>query len=262
MRKLIVSLLALVVVAVGVDFGAAAYTEYHLSRAVRQGAHLESDPSVTIAGFPFLTQVAAGRYDKVSILAKGVHTDFAGPVTIAATLRGVELPPSKLIGNSVDSVQVDHLDGRMIIDQTSLGQALGIPDLEVSAPRGQSTEAAAVRQSTGVVDAGGVVLTGTVPVGPATAKVSVQADLLLVGNQVRIAASNFSVGDPDTPVAEVPEPLRPAVLALFNKTIDPQDLPFGVTPTEVHVDGSQIVIEGSAEHVTLSVDEFEGATTR
>ena len=59
-RKLLIGVLAtvtaVVVGAVGADFGAAIYAEYRLARSVRSAANLSWDPSVAILGFPFIPQ--------------------------------------------------------------------------------------------------------------------------------------------------------------------------------------------------------------
>ena len=58
-RKLLIGAIAtvtaVVVGAVGADFGAAIYAEYRLARSVRAAANLNFDPSVGILGFPFVT---------------------------------------------------------------------------------------------------------------------------------------------------------------------------------------------------------------
>lgn len=62
MRKLIIGIVFLLGLGLVADFGAAAYAEYRVSRELRTGASLESDPEVTFNGFPpFLTQHSAGN---------------------------------------------------------------------------------------------------------------------------------------------------------------------------------------------------------
>ena len=63
------------------------------------------------------------------------------------------------------------------------------------------------------------------------------------------------------PTSPIPEPLKPAVLGLFTRTIERPELPFGLLPTEVYAEGSQIVIEGSGENVTIDLDEIADAMT-
>ncbi|MEU2000662.1 LmeA family phospholipid-binding protein [Rhodococcus sp. NPDC019627] len=257
MRKLIMGIVFLVALGLVVDFGAAAYAEYRVSRELRAGASLTADPEVTVHGFPFLTQAWEGEYDNIEIRAQGVQSDVVGEVTIESTLQGVSAPLSDLVDGSVQTLPVDHLTGRMLIDATDLGRFLGIPDLQVSAPPASKSDGTGGSGGSGMPTAGGVVLTGTVPVGPIETTVSVQADLVLEGGQVKIVASDFYFGPEGHADFSIPDPLAPAILGLFTRTIDPRELPFGVQPTEVYAEGSQIVIEGVGNDVTIDLDELQ-----
>lgn len=257
-RKLIIGLVCLVGLVVVVDFGAAAYSEFRVSRALREGGSLNADPEVTIHGFPFLTQAWNGKYDNVEIRAQQVEADMIGEVTIEASLKGVTVPASALLDGSVHTVPVDYLDGRMKIDATDLGKFLGIPDLQVSAPPASKSDGTGGSGGSGsTTDDGGIVLTGTVPVGPLQTTVSVQADLVLRGEQLMIVATDFNFGPEGDAEFTVPAPLRQQVLDRFTKTIDPQSLPFGIMPTEVYAQGSQIVIEGTGENLVINLDELQ-----
>ncbi|TCN47386.1 DUF2993 family protein [Rhodococcus sp. SMB37] len=256
-RKLIYGLVVLVGLALLVDFGAAAWSEYRLSRALREGGALQSDPAVTIHGFPFLLQARNGHYENVEITADRVPTDMLGDITVEANLVGAHAEASELLDGSIRSVPVDLLFGRVMIDATELGQALDIPDLQISAPPDSKSDGTGGSGGSGPTTAGGVVLTGTVPVGPLSARVSVQADLVLDGDQVQIVASDLYFGPEGHADFTVPEPLKPLVLGLFTATIEPQDLPFGVYPTSVEARGSRIVIEGEAHNVTIDLAEVQ-----
>ncbi|WP_165497146.1 LmeA family phospholipid-binding protein [Rhodococcus sp. ABRD24] len=259
MRKLIIGLVCLIGLAVVIDFGAAAYSEFRVSRALRDGGSLPADPEVTIHGFPFLTQAWKGKYDNIEIRAQQVPNDMIGEVTIEATLNGVTIPTSTLLDGSVSAVPVDHLDGRMMIDATDLGKFLGIPDLQVSAPPASKSDGTGGSGGSGSPTTGGIVLTGTVPVGPIQTSVSVQAALMLRGEQVMIVATDFSVGHEGQADSTVPGPLKQGVLGLFTKTIDRQELPFGVMPTDVYAEGSRIVVEGSSNNVVVNLDELQAS---
>ncbi len=247
----------LVALGLVVDFGSAAYAEYRISRELRAGASLTADPEVTVHGFPFLIQAWEGKYDDIEIRAQGVQSDEVGEVTIESTLQGVSAPLSELVNGTVATVPVDHLSGRMLIDATDLGQFLDIADLQVSAPPASRSDGTGGSGGSGTPTAGGVVLTGTVPVGPLETTVSVQADLVLDGGQVKIVASDFYFGPEGEADFAIPDPLAHAVLGLFTRTIDPRELPFGVQPTEVYAEGSQIVIEGVGDNVTINLDGLQ-----
>ena len=256
MRKLIVGLVFVLALALAADFGTAAYSEYRVSRALRDGGDLVSDPQVTIHGFPFLTQAADGRYGRVEIRAQDVPTDYVEKTTIEATLRGVRIPASDLVDGSVRTVPMDELDARVRIDATDLGRFLDIPDLQVSTPPADRSDGTGGSGGSGETTAGAVVLTGTVPVGPLDTAVSVTAELQLDGDSVSIVASDLYFGPEGQADFTIPDFLKPAVLGLFTRTIDEQQLPFGIRPTSVYAEGGQIVIEGSAEDVTIDLDEI------
>lgn len=255
-RKLILAVACLLALAVVVDFGAAAYSEFRVSRSLREGAGLTADPDVTITGFPFLTQVAAGRYQHVEIRARGVPSAELGDVSVEADLHGVQVEAADLFGGSVRTIPVEHLDGRVKIEATSLGAYLGIPDLQVSAPPADRSDGTGGTGGSGMSTGGGIVLTGTVPVGPVRATVSVTADLRLDGDNVTIVATDLYFGPEGNADFTVPGPLKPVVLGLFSRQVDVRQLPFGVRPTKVYAEGSQVAIEGSGENVVINLDEM------
>ena len=93
-----------------------------------QANGLQVKPSVTIEGFPFLTQLIARDFHKVNISANNVP---AGPVNITnikATLTGVHL------NSSYNSATVDHLTATAFVSFSDLaGAAGGGPAISMSA---------------------------------------------------------------------------------------------------------------------------------
>ncbi|MDI9918987.1 LmeA family phospholipid-binding protein [Rhodococcus sp. IEGM 1379] len=257
MRKLIIGIVFLLGIGLVADFGAAAYAEYRVSRELRAGASLDADPEVTFNGFPFITQALNGKYKDVYIRATGVQSNIIGEVTVEADLRGVSVPFTDLINGNVTQLPVDKLDGRMGINATDLGKLLGIPDLQVSSPPADKSDGTGGSGGTGATTAGAVVLTGTVAVGPVETPVSVQANLVLDGGQVKIVASNLYFGPEGEADFSIPTALEPVILGMFSYTIDPQSLPFNVKPNLVYAEGGRIVIEGSTENTVIDLAELQ-----
>ncbi|MFD3704115.1 LmeA family phospholipid-binding protein [Nocardia sp. NPDC058658] len=281
MRKLIIGLLCLAGLAVVIDFGAAAYTEYHVSRQLRAGADLSADPEVTFHGFPFTAQAMNGRYDDVAIRARAMRPDIPGEVGIEAKLQGLHAPASELLDGAARKVQVDRIDALMRFEPTELGKIFGIPDLQVHTPPADKSDGTGGSGGSGMTTKENVlVLKGTLPtaangrvlpvgVTPSSSAtrvpVQIQADLLLEGNTVRIQATGFytdTTGSVDTTAAvtndsKIPETDHAAVLARFSRTIDIKELPFGVAPTEVSALGGQIVVEGVGRNVTIDLDRLQ-----
>jgi hypothetical protein len=117
-RRLIISLVVLVVVLVGLDFGARAAAESVMASKIQQQG-LTNKPDVSIGGFPFLTQVASKSFQQVSI---SDTNQAAGPVTITsfnATASGI-----KLSSYAFSSGTIGSLHGTALISFASLGNTL------------------------------------------------------------------------------------------------------------------------------------------
>jgi hypothetical protein len=70
--RLLIALIVLVLLVVAADRVALLVAERLAGDAFQQSQDLPGRPSVSIAGFPFLTQVASGDYDDVRVDAKGL----------------------------------------------------------------------------------------------------------------------------------------------------------------------------------------------
>ncbi|MDN5760303.1 MAG: LmeA family phospholipid-binding protein [Tomitella sp.] len=265
-RKVAVALVALVVLLVVVDFGAATVTEYRVSRAVRHDNGLDSDPEVTINAFPFLTSVPGGHANSVSVQAHDVPTPVTGRTTVDAHFSGVDFPDRSPLTDPHTTITADEATVQWIIGQTSLGQVLGVPDLELSIPQdddsdtGTGAEAGTLEYgppiSTDRVLLTGRAQTSTDESGPVRETVTVIAFLVLGDNTVSIVPKAVQP-KPVAPGID-PDPVPPieVVGPQFAATIGIHGLPYGVSPTSVHADGTDIVIEGRAEDVRVALTDL------
>ncbi|GAA5177750.1 DUF2993 domain-containing protein [Rugosimonospora acidiphila] len=90
-----------------------------------QGVSSPSNPSVKIGGFPFLTQVVGGRYNKITIdIAKPSTRDVTlDDLTVVAT--GVNASLGALINGSGD-ITADHVAGTARLDWSSVSQLIDL----------------------------------------------------------------------------------------------------------------------------------------
>jgi hypothetical protein len=101
------------------DRAAAAYAENQLASQIKsQGFPVK--PSVTIEGFPFLTQLAARDFNGVNISASNVSKGPLNIASINATLHGVH------IGSSFHGATIDQINGTALITFAALDSAAGI----------------------------------------------------------------------------------------------------------------------------------------
>jgi LmeA-like phospholipid-binding len=114
----IVTIIVIVAVLLGLDFGARAVAESVMASKIQQQG-LPSKPSVSIGGFPFLTQVASRNFSHVTISASGVP---AGPVTITtinAAATGIRLNSYAFSNGTIQNVS-----GTALISFGSLASTL------------------------------------------------------------------------------------------------------------------------------------------
>jgi len=261
-RKLLISLVAtvtaVVVGAVGSDFGAAIFAEYRLARSVRSAAGLSWDPSAAILGFPFIPQAMRRHYDEIEIKATGVDHAVVGKASLEATMHSIDLTDASWLIRPDARLPVGKLESRIIIDSTHIGRFMGIPDLLVEAPSRETNDATGGTTESGISSNRGLVFTGTPKKANYDKKVSIAVDLSIAGpDQTTLVFTATGVltgaGTADQPV---PEDKSAAVLAAFSTSLPGQKLPFGVAPTSEGARGSDIIIEGITTGVTVALDRF------
>lgn len=261
MRKAIVavgSALAVALAAVGVDTGAAIYAEYQLSRHVREAAGLPFDPWVAILGFPFIPQAARQRYSELEIKAGGVDHPVVGKVTLEATMHDIGLSHSSWLMRPDADLPVGELESRIIMDSRRVGEFLGIKDLNVEEPAAESADATGGTTESGISGSKGLVFTGTPAKAGFDKLVSVTVDLSIVGpdrTTLVLTPTGVATG-PNTADQTVPDEMRAGVLQAFSATMTGQKLPFGLKPTSYGARGSDVIIEGIADDVTIRLTGF------
>lgn len=262
MRKLTtaVGATALTVAAsvMGADVGSAIYAEYQLARHVRAAAGLPFDPWVAILGFPFIPQALRHRYDELEIRATGVEHPVVGKVTLEATMHDVGLTQASWLMRPDADLPVAMVESRIIIDSRHVGGFTGIRDLTVAAPAEETNDATGGTTESGISGNKGLVFTGTPRKAGFDKPVSVTVDLSIAGadQTTLVLTPTAVVTGPNTADQAVPDDKRAAVLGAFAATMPGQKLPFGLRPTTEGARGSDIIIEGIAEQVTVRLDGF------
>ncbi|MGB9282151.1 MAG: DUF2993 domain-containing protein [Pseudonocardiaceae bacterium] len=255
MRKLIITVLVIVALAVVADFGAAAAAEYTIAKQMRQQLGLASNPSVQINGFPFLTQAVAGRYSSIDVQASGVSVDRLHDLDIAATLHDVEAPLSEVISGDLHSVRAAKVDGQVRIKDTDLGRAIGIEDLRIQQPSDAEIK--------GLLPPG-TPTSGSPPGNRAPIKMVATTDLAgqrteIVGigvielraGLVRITVNDVRLARDGMGAVGLPRAIRQTLLNTLSTDVKTGGLPFAATPTRVWVETGLLVVDGTATNVTL-----------
>jgi hypothetical protein len=115
MRKLLIGLIILAVLLVAADRISVAVAENQISDRLTSAYGLPHKAGVTIAGFPFLTQVAAGDYHQIDVSASQVPADGATLHDLNVRLTGVHATVGQVLGNGSSMVTADHAAGSAMV---------------------------------------------------------------------------------------------------------------------------------------------------
>jgi hypothetical protein len=124
-RALLVVVLLLLGLGVAADRFAVNIAEDKVAQQLAEKGGLHGTPSVDIAGFPFLTQAVAGRYDDVRISLTADELGQPAGTRADVALHGVHVPLSSVLSGSVDRVPVDRIDGTATLSYALLAAKLG-----------------------------------------------------------------------------------------------------------------------------------------
>lgn len=228
MRRLLIVLIVLAVLAVGTDRVAAHVAADRLADRVMTEERLDQSPDVTIRGFPFLTQALSGRYQRLDLRARDVDRGNITVDRIGAQLSGVTLPLRDVLGGGVEQVPVDRVEVHALVSYDELSAASGDRGLRFGSAPG-----------------GGVQVTGRLAaLGQsvrATARVDVEVDgdtLSLLPRDVRIEGAPAGIG---TAFAADALAVR----------VEVPELPFGARLRNVSVDPDGVTVSASADDVVL-----------
>ena len=269
LRRWVIALVVLVLLLVGADFGAAAFAEHTISQKVRTQLQLSDDPSVTIHGFPFLTQALGGDYGHISVSAAGIPVaDKLQDVAVNAELENVSAPLSDLTAGNTKSITIGELTGSVTIKAADLARVAPldkIKDLRIEPATKAYVESGDAAQSeptptTTTTDgqpvdesSTGVRISGHLPFAGRDLEIfcfaMIEADAK--GGKINFNPKRLQFGN-DQETTVVPQAVQKALMPNFNASISTKDLPLSVTPTGVRVQSGSVTIKGEATNVSFA----------
>jgi len=268
-RRWVIALVVLVLLLVGADFGAAAYAEHMISQKARTQLQLTDDPSVTIHGFPFLTQALGGDYSHISVSAAGVPVDKLQDVAVNAELEDVKAPLSDITNGNTKAITIGELTGSVTIkaaDLARLSPLDKIKDLRIEPSSTDYVENGDAGQS----EPAPTTTTGAdgQPVDESSTGVRISGHLQFAGKDLEIFCFAMIEADAkggtinfipkrlqfgnDQETTVVPAAVQKALLPNFKASISTKDLPLSVTPTGVRVQSGSVTIKGEAANVSFA----------
>jgi LmeA-like phospholipid-binding len=245
-RKVTTVLVVLLVLAAGLFIAADRIAAYVASRELASQAQKElagrdistpDRPTVTIGGFPFLTQVARGRYDRVTIHATRLTAQGVTIDELDVTATGINAKASAVL-HGQGEVTADVVNGTARVGWGAVTSLIktsgtGMAEVSVSAlPNGQ------IQMHTPVTVLGvstTVVATGTVRVEGSTVLVSI----------TKVQAQG---GDAPPGLNSIIDSLKTAMSVKL--TIPPLPYHLKIRGVQSTVEG--ILVNGYAENVALN----------
>jgi hypothetical protein len=242
-RRALITLLVLLIVVAGLlivgDRVAANFAEKKIAEQVSQEVTAQNaqaaPPEVSVGGFPFLTQVLAGKYEKITIVMRDVKGDVNGD--------SVTLPKLDIVAHDVAAsldtlrsgqgdVVAKTVDGTGTIDYASVTALIDQPGLKLLEREGK------------------LVASAPVEVLGQRFTVSGSAELAVKGKQIQIRFADATAeGLPAVPLAQ-------QVVGNFVKQIsinvDVPTLPFQMVLKEVHVTPEGLAVTATANDVPIS----------
>jgi hypothetical protein len=209
---LLVALVVLAVAFVIADQVSRSYAQNRIAQKIQSNG-FPVKPSVTIDGFPFLTQLAARDIGTVNISASNVQEDKLDISSIHATATGVHIKSGYNVAN------IDQITGTALITFSSLVSAVGAQGVTISAdPSAGPNEA---RVSAGPLNA--------------TARIAQSGP-----NQISVRIESLD-GIPASILG-----------ALANYTVNVPELPAGLQVKGVSVTDQGVDVSVAARHTALA----------
>jgi hypothetical protein len=225
-KKLLVTLLVLVALLVGADRIAAYVAAQQVAGKIRTSAMLAADPKVKIAGFPFLTQAFAGRYDRIDVTADDVDRGGVRLTHFTTSLYGVQLPLSDALGGRVQSIPVDRLTGQAVV---------GYVDLKSSG-----------RMLVFTPDGDRVKVTGSISVLGQDISASASSTVSLDGNDLVLTPQSVSAAGQSSNL------IGDAIKGAFRVRVPLGRLPYGLKLTGVKATAAGVVVSAESGPTVLT----------
>jgi hypothetical protein len=238
-RVVVVLLVVLGVLVAGfavADSVARHLAEQRLADEIRTSEDLPETPDVTVHGWPFLTQVIAGRYQRIDVRIRQLPVSSGLSLgELDAVLSGVRVPLSDVLQGNVQRIPVAGVRAEARVSYRALD---GVVRQQL--PAGLLQDVSLSRGSGGDLR---VTATYTGPGGPLPLRGEV--DVSASGGRLQLRVREESL-------AGLPDFVRPQVAQLLNTSVELPELPFGLQVLGVDVDAGGVVLRVGGTGVVLT----------
>jgi hypothetical protein len=226
MRKLLIVVIVLAGLLVVADRVAVVVADRQIASRVQSAYNLSSKPSVSVQGFPFLTQVASGDYHQIDVSIGSLSTDGVQVNGLTAQLKDVRAPLSDLLGHGSSSITAAQVTGSGTVPFSSVRSHL---------PRGVQLSQ----------DGDALRLAGTVSYLGVTVPVSADATLEADGSGIAVTPTRISVASASSALSSV-------IAGQFRFVVPVTGLPLHLTVRSVSVVPGGVRVGASAADVAFT----------
>jgi hypothetical protein len=238
-RLAIVVLVVLVLLTIADRAAAKLASKQAVAQVVQQSQGLTGKPSVSFGGFPFLSQVAFGKYTDINVKIGGIRVAGAPRIQqISGHLKGAHIPLSKAIGGHVGNIPVDHVSATVAMTFSDLNAFL----------KDQPGHMVLAQRKGALQFSGNFEQTGTTIRVTGSAEIAADADGLTVTPKDIHATGSGDTGDV---LDEVSGVLDGAGQFFPPVPVPMAGLPFNLRLTSVHVSGNGLKASATADHLVL-----------
>jgi hypothetical protein len=135
LRRLVLTLVVLVGLLALADRAGAFAAQRVVAERIQQDESLAVRPTVSITGFPFLTQLVEGHYNRVDVSVSHLRRGLLTISRVVAHLSDVDVPFSAVVHQHVKRITVSRATAEVDLDFSDINAMLGSKHLRMSPGR-------------------------------------------------------------------------------------------------------------------------------
>lgn len=219
MRKFLVLLVFVLIIVVVADRALHYAAQNEIAKRVSQQYEMSTEPEVTIAGIPFLTQAIGGEYSEINIVTGALTVEQVQLERVDVTASDVEAPLGSLMS-----------EPEAVADTAEATALLPYSEVQKRLPEGIVIEN----------EDGQPRISGDLAVSGYSVPVSADLEISIEENTLRVTPTGVEVGEAPIDIGSSAEERLSAELAV-------PPLPFGLTATGIDTrpNGVKVQAEGS-----------------
>jgi hypothetical protein len=226
MRKLLIAVIILAGLLLAADRIGVVVADHEVADKVQTAYHLPAKPSVSVKGFPFLTQVVSGNYHDIQVSVGQLTTNNVTVDDLVAQLTGVHAPVRDLTGNHSADISAAQVTGTATVPFSSVRRRL---------PAGVQLSP----------DGSGVKLSGTVRYLGLSLPVSADAALSPSGSGIAVTPTRITVANGSSALSSL-------VSGQFRFVIPVTGLPLHLVVKSVSVVPGGVRVSAAAANVAFT----------